>query len=160
MAPTHSGDMSIEQLLSAMASLSLTTISWVLSSVKGVVSVLYPVQLSPGSSDIAMLVQLALQSHTSPLLHWSPPCPHPSLLSTVLCYPRLSVHLGDKAPFSPQRPKLAARELHLLGFMPLLTVSSGWGLLTSSSVTVTFTSVIKLFSVPETPSCAPCHSDF
>lgn len=56
-----------KQLLSAMASLSLTTISWVLSSVKGVVSVLYPDRLSPGSSHMGILLHLALWSHTSPL---------------------------------------------------------------------------------------------
>lgn len=71
-------------------------------------------QLPVGSSDMAMLVHLALQSHISTLLLWSPQSPHPSSLSTVSCYPRLSVHLEEKAPlFFPQRPKQAAHELYL-----------------------------------------------
>lgn len=64
------GTRAQNSLFQQWTAFSLTTISWVLSHVRGVASVLaiegilYPDQLPPGSSAVAMLAHLALQSCT------------------------------------------------------------------------------------------------
>lgn len=99
-------------VLSAMASF-LLNISWVLSSVKGVVSVL-AVQ---GLLHLHASHQAALGGHavtpSSAVMYNTTPTtlatslPTPSSLTAAHCYPRLSVYLEGKAPrFFPTEVRL------------------------------------------------------
>lgn len=112
------------------------------------------------SSILTSSHQAALQWpcwHTWLCSHVSSATP---LASAVRCYLRLSVHREGKTPLSfPQRSNQVSCGLCLTRLHAPFTVYAGWDLLISSSimVTVTFTSVIKLFPVLETLPCAAHH---
>lgn len=99
---------------------------------------------------MAVLAQLALQSCT---LRWAVPCgATPGSLSTGKDKHHYPSHKG------PMRlPVICV----CLGPMPFLIPYTAWDLLTSSSVmvTVTFTCVVKLISVLESPPRAACHTN-
>lgn len=158
MAPTHSGDMSTEQFLSAMASLSLTTTSQVLSSVKGVVSGPAPSgQLrhghagSPGSAVTYFSPTPLLTSVSTPFL-----TQYRVLLPQALCPPgrkkhHYSFHRGQsRLPMS----------CICLGCTALLTAM--YKLVGTCSPSAPSRSPSPLWlssSLSPTPPRAPCHSN-